>query len=174
MALAQSLENYLNACGIPYEVIPHRPTHLSLGSAHASHIPPDRFAKAVVLADEQGYLMAVTPADHRLRLGVLHQRLGRRLGLATKEELRRLFKDCDPGAVPPLGPLYGLEVIVDEALDARPEIYFEAGNHRDVIRVSGQDFRRLLPDAERGAISAPGAETYPEHAIHGAAPGEQG
>lgn len=173
MSLAQSLEGYLSERGVHYEVLPHRPTHLSLESAHVSRVPAGCFAKAVVLGDEQGYLMAVTPADHRLRLGVLHRHFGRRLGLATEAELRRLFKDCDPGAIPPLGPLYGMDVIVDEALDGRQAIYFEAGNHRDVVRVSGEDFRRLLPDAEHGAISGPGAEPYPEHAIHGTSMGEQ-
>jgi Ala-tRNA(Pro) deacylase len=173
MTLARSLEDYLRERGVGYEVLPHRPTHLSLESAHVSHVPAACFAKAVVLGDEQGYVMAVTPADHRLRLGVLHHRLGRRLGLATEQELRRLFKDCEPGAIPPLGPLYGMEVIVDEALDGRPEVYFEAGNHRDLIRVSGEDFRRLLPDAPRGAISSPDAETYPEHAAGGHATGER-
>ena len=162
MALAPSLEHYLTEHGVRYQVMPHRPTHLSLESAHVSHVPADRVAKAVVLGDEQGYVMAVTPADHRLHLGALHHRLGRRLGLATEDDLRRLFGDCDPGAVPPLGPLYGLA-----------EVYFEAGNHRDLVRVSGEDFRRLLPDAIHAAISSPRAASFAEHAIHGPTTGER-
>jgi len=165
MSIARSVADYLGKRGVRYEVLPHRPTHLSLESAHVAHVPPECLAKAVVLCDDQGYVMAVTPADHRLHLGALHHRFGRPLGLATEQDLRRLFKDCAPGAVPPLGALYGMEVIIDEALDGRPEIYFEGGNHRDLVRVSGEDFRRLVPDALQGAISG--------HA-HGNAEGEQG
>ena len=158
MALARSLERYLIQSGVDYEIMNHRPTHLSLESAHVSGVPVAYFAKGVVLGDERGYLLAVTPADHRVRLGALHRQLGRELGLATEDQVRELFSDCAPGAVPPLGQVYGLEVIVDDALNDRPEIYFEAGDHRELIRVSGRDFQRLLPGAFHGSISEPGTE----------------
>jgi Ala-tRNA(Pro) deacylase len=153
MALATSLERYLIRNGVRYDVIVHRPTMHSNASANAARVPAARVAKSVVLRDDQGYLIAVTPANHRLRLSNLHRQLGRSLGLATEAELRPLFNDCAVGAIPPLGPAYGVDVIVDDCLSDQPEIYFEGGDHQELIRVAGKDFQRLLPDAMHGHIS---------------------
>jgi Ala-tRNA(Pro) deacylase len=153
MALALSLERYLIKCGIRYGVMVHRPTKYSLATAHAACVPAIRLAKSVVLSDEQGYLLAVAPASHRVRLGSLHLQLKRPLGLATESELCNLFMDCATGAIPPLGPVYGLDVIVDYNLMGQPDIYFEGGDHRELIHVTGSDFRRLLPDAKYATFS---------------------
>ena len=158
MALPLSLERYLIKTGIRYGVIIHRPTKYSIATAHAACVPAGRLAKSVVLRDEQGYLIAVVPASHRLRLGWLHVQLRRELGLATESELTALFIDCELGAIPPLGPLYGLDVIVDDVLSEQPEIYFEGGDHRELIKVAGADFDRLLPNAMHGRISCLNAE----------------
>ena len=153
MALALSVERYLIKSGIRYGVMTHHPTKFSMATAHAAGIPARRLAKSVVLRDEVGYLIAVVPASHRLRLGNLHVQLKRPLGLATESELRSLFTDCELGAIPPLGQAYGLEVIVDDILIVQPEVYFEGGDHRELIQVAGADFQRLLSDAMHGRIS---------------------
>jgi len=153
MALALSLERYLIKIGIRYGVVTHRPTKYSMASAHAACVPAGRLAKSVVLRDDQGYLVAVAPASHRLRLGSLHLQLRRTLGLATELELRALFMDCAVGAIPPLGPVYGLDVIIDDSLLGQPEIYFEGGDHCELIYVAGADFQRLLPNALHGRFS---------------------
>ena len=161
MALATSLEQYLISNGIRYDVIVHRPTLHSNATANAAHVPAARLAKSVVLRDDQGYLIAVMPANHRLRLGSLHMQLGRSLGLATEAELRPLFNDCAVGAVPPLGPAYGVDVIVDDTLTDQPEIYFEGGDHQELIKVAGKDFQRLLPNAMHGHFSDPSSRESP-------------
>jgi Ala-tRNA(Pro) deacylase len=153
MALALSVERYLIKSGIRYGVMSHHPTKFSMATVHAAGIPARRLAKSVVLRDELGYLIAVVPASHRLRLGSLHVQLRRPLGLATESELRSLFNDCAVGAIPPLGQVYGLEVIVDDILIMQPEVYFEGGDHQELIQVAGADFRRLLPDAMHGRFS---------------------
>lgn len=153
MALALLLERYLIKSGIRYGVMAHRPTKYSMATAHAACVPAERLAKSVVLRDEQGYLVAVAPASHRVRLGWLHMQLRRPLGLATESELRPLFIDCEAGAIPPLGQVYGLDVIVDDALIGQPEIYFEGGDHQELIQVAGADFQRLLPNALHGCFS---------------------
>jgi len=153
MALALSIERYLIKCGIRYGVFSHPPTQFSIATARSVGISARRLAKSVVLCDEQGYLIAVAPASHRLRLESLRTQLKRPLELATESELLPLFDDCALGAVPPLGQAYGLEVIVDYSLIGLPEIYFEGGDHQRLIRVDGADFQSLLSTAMHGQFS---------------------
>ena len=153
MTIAVSVQDYLNRAGVDYGTILHEHTRDSTHSAQAAHIPGDRLAKCVVLEDERGYLMAVIPSTHKVDLGALHRQLNRNLGLATDRELFELFKDCEPGAVPPLGRTYGLDAIIDERLVDWPDIYFEAGDHCALVHTSGRDFLRLMANAPRGEIS---------------------
>ena len=75
------------------------------------------------------------------------------LGLATEDEVGALFEDCDLGAVPPVGAAYGLSVIVDDGLADAQEVYFEGGDHKTLIKVSGDAFQTLMKDARRGRFS---------------------
>jgi Ala-tRNA(Pro) deacylase len=86
-------------------------------------------------------------------LGAVHRQLDRELGLATDRELVELFKDCEPGAWPPLGPAYGIDTILDQSLVEATDIYFEAGDHRALVHLSGGDFIKLMANALRGQIS---------------------
>ena len=153
MSISHTLQDYLNGQGVEYELVPHKHTYTSASTAEAAHVPGERLAKAVMLEDEQGYLMAVIPATHRLRLGVLHNTLNRRLGLATESELTDLFPDCEVGAIPPLGKAFGVDTVVDDSLLEQPDIWFEAGDHQDVIHISGSQFKTLMLDAQHGHIS---------------------
>ena len=72
---------------------------------------------------------------------------------ATEEEIATLFKDCEPGAVPPLGPAYGVETLLDEALASLDEVYFEAGDHEQLVHVNGEGFRNLLRGVRHGYFS---------------------
>jgi len=83
----------------------------------------------------------------------VHRQLNRRLGLATDRELSHLFKDCEPGAIPPLGRAYGIETIVDESLSGSQGVYFEGGDHEALVHVTGEGFLRLMADAPRGQFS---------------------
>jgi len=103
--------------------------------------------------DEGGYLMAVVPASHKVDLPAVRRQLDRRLGLATDRELLELFKDCEPGAWPPLGLAYGVDTILDQSLVDAPDIYFEADDHRALVHVSGSGFLKLMANAPRGQIS---------------------
>ncbi len=153
MAIAASLQRCLIRNGIRYDVVSHTPTSNSMETAQAAHVPGDRLAKSVVLRDEDGYLMAVLPATHRLELGRLYHQLKRPLGLATERELAPLFKDCEAGAIPPVGSAYGMAVIVDDSLMEQPEVYFEGGDHCEVVKVDSKDFYRLVGGAAHGRFS---------------------
>jgi Ala-tRNA(Pro) deacylase len=153
MTIAASVQDCLVREGVHYDMIAHERTRDSNHSAQAAHIPGDRLAKCVMLEDDEGYLMAVVPATHKVDLGAVHRQLDRELGLATDRELVELFKDCEPGAWPPLGPAYGIDTILDQSLVDATDIYFEAGDHRALVHLSGGDFLKLMANAPRGQIS---------------------
>ncbi len=146
MAIASTVSGYLAEHDVAYDVLTHPHTATSGETAEASHVPGTCLAKSVILEDDLGYLMAVLPSNRQVNLGELHRQLNRNLGLATESELGRLFRDCEPGALPAMGPAYGMETIVDDLLAEQPEIYFEAGDHEQLIHVSAEVFEVLMGD----------------------------
>ena len=125
----------------------------SMETAAAAHISGENMAKAVVLKDDKGYLVAVIPATYKLVTGELYDMLGRRLEMAGEDELPGLFGDCDLGAGPPVADGYGIETGCDEGLAKLENVYFEGGDHTSLVRVSGEDFMKLMGDARRGVFS---------------------
>ena len=81
--------------------------------------------------------------------------LGKRLGLASEDEVAKLFEDCDRGAVPPIGAAYGVPVVIEEGLVNAPEVYFEGGDHATLVHVSGEAFRKLMKQARAAQFSHP-------------------
>ncbi|HKJ83871.1 MAG TPA: YbaK/EbsC family protein [Mariprofundaceae bacterium] len=153
MAIASRVERYLQSQGVSYEVLTHPYTASSMETAHAAHVSGDAVAKAIVLKDDRGYLMAVLPATHDVDVERLNGWLHRHLDLAPEGELSRLFEDCDPGAVPPIGAAYHIETVMDESLVKEPDIYFEAGNHRELVHMQGMQFDGVEAYARWGAFS---------------------
>lgn len=144
MAIASTVSSYLSECDVPYDVLTHPHTSSSGESAQYSHVPGQRLAKSVVLEDDQGYVMVVVPSSRHVDLGEIHRQLNRDLGLATEGELGRLFTDCELGALPAVGPAYGMETVVDDALAEQADIYFEAGDHEQLIHVTAESFQILM------------------------------
>jgi Ala-tRNA(Pro) deacylase len=144
MAIALSIETFLRQHNINYELVSHPRSVSSMRIAELAHVPGAQLAKSVLLEDESGYLMAVIPSTHRVDLGKLHHQLQRRVGLAIEREVTELFSDCDPGAIPVIGPAYHVATIVDDTLLQQPDIYFEAGDHEALVHVSGQVFSSIM------------------------------
>jgi Ala-tRNA(Pro) deacylase len=153
MGMAARLRSFLDDQGIQYEVLPHPHTSTSLETARAAHVPGDRIAKSVVLEDEQGYLMAIVPASRRVALDALESQLHRKLALASETELAQLFEDCEIGAIPPVADPYGMPAVVDDSLWNLPDVYFEAGDHEDLIHLSGEAFHEIQARARHGSFS---------------------
>jgi len=153
MTIAATVQRYLDECGIDYEVVEHARTMTSSRTAEVSHVAGDRLAKAVVLKREGGFTMAVLPASCHLRLGELQDYLAQPVGLATENEVGRLFDDCELGAIPAIGKPYGMEMIVDDSLNKQPDVYFEAGDHMSLIHVNAMGFQRLTAEARHGRFS---------------------
>ncbi len=148
MTIAPTLQRYLDS-NVVYDVIMHEPTPSSARTAQACHVSGDRLAKGIVLRRNGNYLLAVAPASHHIRLAELKAQLGGDLELADEQELKRLFPDCVPGAVPPIGQCYDLEVIVDDSIQEPPDVYLEGGDHTTVIHLSQVEFAKLMVDARR-------------------------
>ena len=153
MPAAQTVVNYLQTHQIPYTILPHRRTVSSRETAEAAHVSVEQLAKAVIFWDPAGYLMAVVPGDRHVGVDTLSGKVGRKLMLADESRIAPVFRDCDLGAIPPIGPAYGMETIIDDSLVGLPEIYFEAGDHEDLIRVDGEQFLRMLNPAQHGQFS---------------------
>jgi len=155
MSIAPRLKWFLDTHGVEYELIPHAHTRSSLETARQAHVPPERLAKPVLLEDELGYVMAIVPASHRIDLRRLGAQLRRDLELATEPEFPPLFADCEPGAIPPVGSPYHVPTVYDEALAGLSDVWFEAGDHEDVVHVNGTAFLHLLEGSLHGRFSHP-------------------
>lgn len=153
MTIAKTVLSCLQQHGVSYAVVAHPHSETSKSTAERAHVPLSRMAKAVVLADRDGYLMVVLPGDRHVDVAALSHRLRRELHLAQEERIAPVFRDCAVGAIPPLGSAYGMESILDDSLVGLPEVYFEAGDHEELIRVAGEDFLRLLAAARHGRCS---------------------
>lgn len=155
MAIAPSLQKYLSAESIAYDLVEHRPAMSATRIAEACKISGDCLAKAVLLRSRDGYLLAILPASYHLRLGdgTLQRMLCRDVDLARESELGLVFKDCVQGAIPPVPACYGLDAIVDESIEAQPDIYMEAGDHETLVHMDHVQFAQLTKDAWRGHFS---------------------
>ena len=149
MTMASRVKWYLDSHHFHYDEMRHGHTATSLQTAREGRILPEFLAKAVLLEDERGYVIAVLPASDHVSLRALADGLGRDLELASEAELESLFPDCEVGAVPPLGPAYGIPIVVEERILGLPTVYFEAGDHEDLVSMAGEEFARLMEPAAR-------------------------
>ncbi len=150
MAIAHKLLAYLNQTNTVYETVAHHKTFSSNETADATHMWSDHLAKGVLLKDQKGYLLAVVPGNEWLDLKRLREELNRELQLLPEFEMQTLFNDCKPGAIPPFGEIYGIETVVDQSLLALSKVYFEAGDHEQLIGVSGEQFQMLVKGLRHG------------------------
>jgi Ala-tRNA(Pro) deacylase len=153
MTIARKLQDYIDHKGIAYDTVAHHRTATASQSAQAAHVPGTHLAKSVLIHHEAGYVLAVVPSTNRVELTTLQDLVDRRLGLATEDEVSSLFADCDVGAIPPVGSAYDVPVILDESLGKATEVYFEGGDHKTLVHVSGKDFRSLMKDARIARFS---------------------
>ena len=153
MPIAPTLHKYLAAEKIEYDEIPHVYTMTSARAAQACHVPGDRVAKAIVLRRDGGYMLAVLPASHHLRMAELRERFGDDVEMASERELGELFMDCAQGAIPAAGKCYGLDSIVEDSIQMEPEVSMEAGDHETLLHLSRAQFARLTADAMHGRFS---------------------
>jgi Ala-tRNA(Pro) deacylase len=154
MSIAPTLQHYLAAENIQYDVIPHEPTMSSTRTAEACRISGDCLAKGVVLRrGGSDYMLAVVPASHHIQLADLRHHFGDDVQMAKETEIDSLFPDCAHGAVPAVGQCYGLSLLVDDSLETEPQVYIEAGDHETLIRMTHAQFAQLMSGARHGRFS---------------------
>ncbi|MEK7205551.1 MAG: YbaK/EbsC family protein [candidate division NC10 bacterium] len=145
MAMVKRLQEFLDANGVKYEVTPHQVAYTTQEIAAASHISGKAIAKVVMVRRGEALVMTVLPAACKVGTDRLERILAAsRITIAREQEFAGLFPDCDTGAMPPFGNLYGVEVYVDEELATHPQIVFQAGNHHELVTMTYADFARLV------------------------------
>ncbi len=136
---------FLDTHGTKYIVISHSKAYTAQGIAAIAHISGRELAKTVIVKLDGDLAMAVLPASYHVDLEELRRRTGvRSAELATEREFKQHFPDCETGAMPPFGNLYGIPVYVDVTLTEDREISFNAGSHYELIKMAYSDFERLV------------------------------
>jgi Ala-tRNA(Pro) deacylase len=142
--LAPRLHNFLDQEHTPYTTLHHDRTVTAHETASATHLSRNLFAKTVMLKIDGALAMMVMPAAYRIDLVRLSRALGGPIvELADETEFKDAFADCEVGAMPPFGHLYGMPVYVDSRLASQSEIAFNAGTHTDAVRMPYHEFERL-------------------------------
>lgn len=143
MSISQRLRDLLDQGGVKYTVVDHSPAYTAQEIAQSTHTPGREIAKVVVIKVAGKLALAVLPAQARVDLERLGAALNVEVVIASEREFAAAFPDCELGAMPPFGGLYGLRTWVDESLTRDKEIVFNAGTHSEAIRMGFEDYRRL-------------------------------
>lgn len=142
---AKRIKQCLDNNGISYTVIDHSPAFTAQEIAHEAHLSGNAVAKTVIAKVDGEMVMVVLPASDMVVLDYLRDALRTdKVELATEAEFRDHFPECEVGAMPPLGNLFGMEVYVSERLAQESQIAFNAGTHTELIEMSYYDFEQLV------------------------------
>ncbi len=139
------LTKFLDKEHVKYVSIGHSPAFTAQEIAANAHVPGKELAKTVIVKIDGELAMVVLPASEQVRMDRLQGMLGaRHVELADEDEFKYAFPDCETGAMPPFGNLYGMNVYVSQALREDDEIAFSAGSHSELIRLPYADYERLV------------------------------
>jgi Ala-tRNA(Pro) deacylase len=143
-----NLQSYLDEQGVKYRLSHHQATYTSQDLAAVEHIPGRKVIKPVVVRADGQWVMCALPACYRVDVGELRNQLRcDDVMLADEQTLCRLFPECELGAEPPIGKLFGMPTLMDESLVADDTVTFQIGNHCDAVTMPLSDYRRIA-DAE--------------------------
>lgn len=141
----KKLKEFLDNHKIEYLTINHSLAYTAQRIAAAAHIPGKSVAKTVMLKVDGKMAMAVLPASCKINLDKFKDELkANEAVISTEKEFKDLFPECEVGAMPPFGNLYGMDVYVAERLTEDDDIAFNAGSHRELIKLSFKDFEDLV------------------------------
>ncbi len=141
----EKLKKYLDENKVKYVSIKHSEAFTAQEIAASAHIPGNELAKTVMLNIEEKIAMAVVPATYHVDFRLLERETGAsRVSLATEDSFKEIFPDCELGAMPPFGNLYDMDVYVAKSLTDDEEIFFNAGTHTELIRMSYKDYENLV------------------------------
>lgn len=139
------LREFLDSHRVKYFVISHSPAYTAQEIAAVAHVSGNELVKTVMVAIDGNMAMALLHAARHLDFDKLRELCGSRdVALAEEVEFSGLFPECEIGAMPPFGNLYGMAVYADDELDESADIVFNAGTHRELLRLSWYDYKRLV------------------------------
>jgi Ala-tRNA(Pro) deacylase len=142
---ARKLKEFLDSQDIKYLKIAHSPAYTAREVAQSLHLKGHKVAKTVIVSIEGKMAMAVLPANRSVDFDYFRKTIGKEdVKLVAEGEFKDIFPDCEIGAMPPFGNLYGLEVYVDKHLEEEEDIFFNACSHSELVKMSYQDFERLV------------------------------
>jgi Ala-tRNA(Pro) deacylase len=145
MAILKKLKLILDEAKVPYEVYSHALAYTAQEIAARQHVSGNELAKVVMIEADDQLVMGVIRGNDKIALHVVEESLNvRHARLATEDEFIARFPECEIGAMPPFGHLFGLNVYVDPALAKDEYIYFNAGNHVQTVRLRYKDFAKLV------------------------------
>ena len=156
MSVSASVQAHLTRKGVIYDLLNHPHSQSSLESARLAEVPAEQVLKGVLTHDDGNYLLCVIPSDHQLSMARVNRAMSGQFELASEERVGEFFNDCDLGAIPALGQVYGLHVIWDDALAEEDDFYIESGDHENLIHVNRGAFMELMGGLEHMSISSPG------------------
>ena len=140
----KKLKDFLDDHETKYVTIRHSRAYTAQETAESAHIPGKNLAKTVMIKVDGKMAMIVVPGPDHVKLSVLKRQIGAgKVELASEDEFKRLFPDCEIGAMPPFGNLYAMEVFASSRLAEDVEIAFNAGSHTELIRLAYKDFEQL-------------------------------
>ena len=141
----KKLKDFLDSHGIKYVTIGHSRAYTAQEVAASSHIPGKELAKTVMVKVDGEMAMVVLPASRSVDFNLLKQTLGaNNVELATEQEFQDMFPECEVGAMPPFGNLYGMKVYLSKSLKEDEQIAFNAGSHTELIKLAYRDFENLV------------------------------
>ncbi len=142
---AETIKSYLDSQKVKYVVISHSQAYTAQEIAQSAHIPGRALAKTVIVKVDGKMVMVVEPANQKVNLEALKQTIGgKEVSIANEYEFQDKFEGCELGAMPPFGHLYDMVVYVASALTKGGEIAFNAGSHKELIRMAYRDFEALV------------------------------
>ena len=151
----KKLKEFLDKNKVKYVAISHSKAYTAMEIAAAAHIVGKELAKTVMVKIDGRMAMAVLPASHRVDLDLLQKAAkAKKVEIADEAEFKGLFPDCELGAMPPFGNLYGLDVYTAKSLAEDEEIAFNAGSFTELIKLAYQDYEKLVKPV-LGKFSAP-------------------
>ena len=141
----KKIRAFLDSNNVKYVIIKHSPAYTAQEIAASAHVSGKELAKTVMVKINGKMTMAVLPATYKVDFNLLKKASGAdKVELAREEEFKDMFPECDIGAMPPFGNLYGAEVFVDKILTRDKEIAFNAGSHTELIKLAYKDFESLV------------------------------
>lgn len=131
---------YLERKGIAFEVLTHERAFTGIAEARALGVDAHVVVKTVIVETRGEHVAMVLPAEEHLDMALVRQVLDDpEARLADEDAIVRVFDWAEPGALPPVAPLLGVDVIVDPSVPDSGPVLFAAGRQTVSLKVGAED-----------------------------------